>query len=230
MFKDAVVSNLAEGRFNLVIVVDQITDELKRIVPYINSHTLPEVNFYALEVSYAQHAEVEIIQPVTYGIESVEAKRSRNRNSWSEFDYFDALRLHADAVKVAINRLYVHAVDHGATFVYGNGATPSLGAQFLVNNKRVSVWTSYFTSSGPSIDINFAWFYESFEYPALEEFVLKMNAIPGIDKYYREVLPKRFKARPSVPIEVCFADQDSVDKLISSLEDLLHSKPVDFKA
>ena len=123
-FKNAVISNLTEGRFNLVIVVDQITDELKRIVPYINSHTLPEVNFYALEVAYGQHADVEIIHPVTFGIESVEAKRLRNKNVWSEADYFDLLKPHGPVVRNTIDRLYAHAVKHGAIFVSGRGAEP----------------------------------------------------------------------------------------------------------
>src|SRR6266545_453398 len=39
MFRVNVADNLAKGRFRLIIVVDKITDELKRIVQYLNEHT-----------------------------------------------------------------------------------------------------------------------------------------------------------------------------------------------
>ena len=49
-FRTSVAANLAAGRFRLVIAVDQITDELSRIVRYLNEHTTPEVQILALEL------------------------------------------------------------------------------------------------------------------------------------------------------------------------------------
>lgn len=79
-FRAAVTHNLRAGRFTLIIAVDHITDELKRIVPYINTHTLPEVQFIALEVGYVKDGDVEIIQPLTYGQESAAEKQASSRS------------------------------------------------------------------------------------------------------------------------------------------------------
>lgn len=79
-FRAAVSHNLRAGRFTLIIAVDRITDELKRIVPYINTHTIPEVRFIALEVGYVKDGDVEIIQPLTYGQESVAEKQAVSRS------------------------------------------------------------------------------------------------------------------------------------------------------
>jgi hypothetical protein len=79
-FRAAVSHNLRAGRFTLIIAVDRITEELKRIVPYINTHTIPEVRFIALEVGYVKDGDVEIIQPLTYGQESVAEKQVASRS------------------------------------------------------------------------------------------------------------------------------------------------------
>lgn len=79
-FRAAVSDNLRAGRFTLIIAVDHITDELKRIVPYINTHTIPEVQFIALEIGYVKDGEVEIIQPLTYGEESIAQKQATGRS------------------------------------------------------------------------------------------------------------------------------------------------------
>lgn len=79
-FRSALSDNLASGRFTLIIAVDRITDELKRIVPYINTHTIPEVQFIALEVGYVKDGDVEIIRPLTYGQESVAEKQRAVRS------------------------------------------------------------------------------------------------------------------------------------------------------
>ena len=79
-FRSALSDNLSAGRFTLIIAVDRITDELKRIVPYINTHTIPEVRFIALEVGYVKDGDVEIIRPLTYGQESVAEKQRAGRS------------------------------------------------------------------------------------------------------------------------------------------------------
>ena len=42
-FRAAVDDNLQSGSMRLIIATDEITDELKRIVSYLNSHTTTNV-------------------------------------------------------------------------------------------------------------------------------------------------------------------------------------------
>ena len=72
-----------KGPFRLVIAVDEITDELKRTVLYINRHTVAEIRLLALELRYAEHEGVEILLPEVYGEESaIEVPRARSQ--WDE--------------------------------------------------------------------------------------------------------------------------------------------------
>lgn len=66
-FRAAVEDNLTRGRFRLVIAVDEITEELERIVMYLQEQTHPEIKVVALEVGYISHAGVEILIPTAFG-------------------------------------------------------------------------------------------------------------------------------------------------------------------
>ena len=79
-FRAAVDDNLQNGSMRLIIATDEITDELKRIVSYLNSHTTTHVEFLALEMRRAVDEAVEVLLPAIYGEESArEKKRSGSR-------------------------------------------------------------------------------------------------------------------------------------------------------
>ena len=75
-FRAAVDENLRSGRMRLIIAVDEITDELKRIVSYLNYHTTTNLEFLALEMRRAVDEGVEVLLPAIYGEESA---RDRER-------------------------------------------------------------------------------------------------------------------------------------------------------
>lgn len=62
-FRTRVGENLELGRFRMVIAVGQITDELKRSVEYINTHTTRGLQLLALELRYVADDGVEILIP-----------------------------------------------------------------------------------------------------------------------------------------------------------------------
>ncbi len=78
-FHPTLASNLAAGRFRLVIVVDEISDELRDAVLYLNDQT--ETEFFALELGYLSDGDLEILVPVVYGQEAVERKSRLRRSS-----------------------------------------------------------------------------------------------------------------------------------------------------
>jgi hypothetical protein len=69
-FRASVDENLRSGKMRLIIAVDEITDELKRIVSYLNYHTTTNVEFLALEMRRAVDEGFEVLLPATYGDES----------------------------------------------------------------------------------------------------------------------------------------------------------------
>ena len=71
-FRQTVSQNLERGAFRLVIAVDEITDELKLIVAYLNHHTDRGLRLFALELRRAVDEGVEVLLPETYGEESAD--------------------------------------------------------------------------------------------------------------------------------------------------------------
>jgi hypothetical protein len=62
----AITSSLTEGRIRIVVAVDSLTDELRRIIGYLAKHDLDVV---ALELAYASRGDTEILVPRTWGTE-----------------------------------------------------------------------------------------------------------------------------------------------------------------
>lgn len=75
-FRIRVAENLRVGRFDLVFAVDSITEELKKIVRYLNIHTASDIRVLALELGYAKDGDVEVLVPAVYGEESADRPRS----------------------------------------------------------------------------------------------------------------------------------------------------------
>jgi hypothetical protein len=73
-FPAAVEANLTAGRYTLVFAVDEITDELKRVVQYLSEHSAPAVNVIALEIGYLTDGDIEVLVPQPYGQELAERK------------------------------------------------------------------------------------------------------------------------------------------------------------
>lgn len=92
-FVAAVSANLQAGRFTLLVAVDVITDELRRIIEYLSAHTVADVDVEALELGYVADGDVEILVPQVYGLELAERKSATARTShqWDEETFFAAL-------------------------------------------------------------------------------------------------------------------------------------------
>lgn len=144
-----IVDNLANGRFTLVIAVDQITDELKRVVPYINLHTSLDLQFLALGVEYIRDGDVELVRPLTYGRESVAEKSdTRQRRVWGAEAYLARLCEYDAPIQNAMNELVAYSLEHGGQLQGGSGALPSLNVQFSFGDKKKTVGARIYTLAG----------------------------------------------------------------------------------
>lgn len=201
LFRRNVADNLAAGRFTLVIAVDRITDELKRVVPYVNSHTISEVQFLALELGYISDGDVELVRPLTYGQESIAEKRAGGkRQVWSPDAYFEKLREYDPRVQNVVNALVNFSKARGAVMQGGSGTLPSLNVQFMFGDKKKTVWSSYYYSNGPSFDLNFDYLRPVCDLGVLETCASTIRSIEGVDNLYASLEPG-FRARPSLPVD-----------------------------
>ena len=60
-------SNLREGNFKFVVLMDHLHDQLKDLIIFLNNNS--EFTVYAVELEYYKHNEFEIIIPRLYGAE-----------------------------------------------------------------------------------------------------------------------------------------------------------------
>src|SRR5205814_2018420 len=89
-FRETLAANLRDGRFRLVIAVDEITDEIKRIVLFLNEHTSTDLQVQALELGFIADEGVEILVPAVYGTENRKpaTTASSSMRKWTEDTVF----------------------------------------------------------------------------------------------------------------------------------------------
>jgi hypothetical protein len=66
-FRNSVVSTLEKGDFHLVIAVDALNDELRRIIHFINSRGEAGPRIYALEMRQFETSEFQMLVPELFG-------------------------------------------------------------------------------------------------------------------------------------------------------------------
>ncbi len=101
-FQAQVSDNLATGRFRLVIVVDQISEALRKTVVYLNDHL--DAAVLALELAYLRDGEIEMLLPQIYGAESAERRAPVRQHAVAD----------ADTVIVAARHAYQNYLATGA--------------------------------------------------------------------------------------------------------------------
>lgn len=224
-FRGAVEANLRTGRFDLVVAVDAITDELKKVVRYLNEHTVAEIRVLALELGYVADGDVEILVPTVYGDESASRKTQATsvaRRRWDEAALFDALqRLCPEGLPV-IRRLYEHAVAHDNSFYWGDGASPSVTAYLTVAGALVPVWSCYTRASNSSWDVNFDWMRsKGVPETVMTRLVDRLRSIPGADARLEGIEEAGWRRRPGLPIATLLTGPGIVDQLIAALVELM---------
>lgn len=105
-FRGKVSDTLASGNFMLMIVVDEINDELARIVRFVNACGSPSFEFAALEMRRFQAENVEMLAPRVFGPARVMKTRSEPGNKWDEASFFEELeRRQGEAAVAAAQRI-----------------------------------------------------------------------------------------------------------------------------
>jgi hypothetical protein len=223
-FRLSVTDNLAAGRFTLVIAVDRITDELKRIVPYVNTHTVSDVRFLALEIGYVRDGDVEIVWPATYGQESAEEKQPRQRRTWAVNAYFEKLREGGEAVERFVHTIADFSQQQGGLLEGGGGLDPSLNARFQFEGQLKAIWSSYFQSTGASFDLNFEYIADVVPHDVLRECRDVLCTIAGVAARYAKLRPD-FRSRPSLPIDPVLIQPGATEAVTRALSVLLDALP-----
>ena len=135
----ALEDNLAHARIHLCLAVDQIDDDLRRLIEYLNLVSTDEVRVTALELAYARHGSVEILVPSIYGAAIAASKGAgrRRKEPWTWDAFLAELASEADRAIALDLRSRLEAVPApvGARrFWFGN--RPGGGIFFRIHGYR----------------------------------------------------------------------------------------------
>jgi hypothetical protein len=227
-FRHAVSANLAAGRFRLIIAVDAITEELKRIVEYLNDHTVRDVEMIAFEVGYAADGDVELLIPAVYGQEAVRRKAAQaSTQRWDEQAFRQALSDWCSQEAAAgLLAIYNHSQGHPAmTLLYfGKGRHPSVIAWFDVSGVNVAVWSIYTDPLKTVFAMNFEWMHRRGNGVAaepLERLADRLRPLPGVAALYDDLAKRGYNKRASIPADQLFTAPDAATIIIEAIDELI---------
>jgi hypothetical protein len=91
VFRGSVSANLERGHFHLIVVVDEINDELRRVADYVNNARPTGFTLHALEMRRLAEADFEILIPHMYGSASTRSSTVGKRpRATSDEDFIKA--------------------------------------------------------------------------------------------------------------------------------------------
>lgn len=220
-FRAAVATNLANGRFRLVIAVDDITEELRRIVRFLNGHTTHELEILALELRYVADSGVEILFPTTYG-EQVTKPLPPASQVWNEERFFETIDPMLTSTGIAAaRRLYNFARARGAVTKFGVSTYPSVAMRLPVAGKPVTIYTlsQWGKNAGPKLYIYFEYLVGAIPDGALSQVVSDLRGVPGFSDALVGLEAAGYKKQPSIALDTLSAD--SVAQVEAAFDRLL---------
>ncbi len=108
-FRERVAQRLASGQFRMIVAVDDITDELRRIIEFANRITRPGVAILAMVLRYIADGDVEILLPSTYGSE-IAASKSPAKEA-QDYDWDSYADLGIPAERLAVGKALLRAAE-----------------------------------------------------------------------------------------------------------------------
>jgi len=138
-----VKTNLKAGRIRLLFVADQIPDELKRIVEFLNAQMDP-AEVLALELRRFDGEGLKTIVPVVYGRTEV-ARRSkgsvRPARRWDRESFFAALEKRSDPQTIQVAKRLEQWMQQNGRIVFGSGADGSMTMDGGSGPSVCRIWT-----------------------------------------------------------------------------------------
>ncbi len=210
---DKARTNLNNGVFHFVVLMDKLDDRLKDLILYVNQNS--QFDIYAVEFEYYKHDIHEIIIPKIFGTEVKKdiavSTVGGARRKWTEEALLEDGRqkLSLEEYKGFV-QIYYFSKEHATEIRLGTGSYGSFSPIFGSICER-----SLFTlSTDKRLAFNFEWTAKVSEALA-EEFKNKLESIGFL-------FPENYKElRPSVMPEEWLP---RVDKFISILTEIVNNK------
>jgi len=87
-FRTSVVETLQQGTFRLIIAVDEASDELRRMIQYLNASGPAGFNIYGLEMRYFADDRTELLVPQLVGMTTRKPAVTIRHKRWDAASFF----------------------------------------------------------------------------------------------------------------------------------------------
>lgn len=215
VFWQMVETNLRAGKIRMIFVADEIPQELRRIVEFLNEQMFP-AEVLAIAIRQYMGQGLQTLVPTLYGqtAKAQGAKASGSGEKWSEETFFPELATrHSQQVADVAFKILNWAHSRGLRIWWGEGKRSGSFIPLLdvkgKNHFSIAVWT-YGT-----IEVQFQHMQSRSPFDNQElrhEFLNKLNMIEGVS------LPEdSLNRRPSFPIKALARD-NRLERFFATLD------------
>jgi len=215
IFWQMVETNLRAGKIRMIFVADEIPDELRRIVEFLNEQMSP-AEVIAIAIRQYVGTGLRTLVPTLYGntAKAHGAKSSGEEKKWTEETFFSELVAHkgqkiADMAYQILNWAYTR----GLRVWWGEGKKLGSFVPLLdvgsENHFSIGVWTN------GRVEVQFQYMLNRSPFEdesRRQEFLTKLNAIGSV-----HLPPDSLTRRPSFPLTAFHSNHD-IEQLIAVLD------------
>jgi hypothetical protein len=185
---DNVRSNLDDGKFQFVVLMDRLHDRLKDLILFLNENCKFDV--FAVEMEFYHHEQFEILIPKLFGAQVKKDVASRSnqtgRRKWDEASFFEDVSKNLNPQDLsAVKRLYEFSRSTADAVNWGSGKARGSFSPRYMNIAPRSLFSVF---SDGTLALNFGWLGETEEMQkyrdALKTGVEQKLGLPMPSDYY----------------------------------------------
>ena len=200
-FREALADNLRVGRFRLVIVVDKVNDELRRIVEYLNACTQPSFQIVCAELRYFATGTTRLLVPALIGAISAKpaVKGPSELQRWDEPSFLDEIgSRHGPELRDVVRRLLGWTRETFDWIYWGEGQSGGFSARIRFGVDKGPAAFVVYTYGRVEIGFQYLKGYPPYDDEARRE-SLRQQLVSqlGVD-----IPESSLSKRPSFPVEL----------------------------
>lgn len=154
---DRFKADLSSGRFTFIVMMDQLHDQLKDLITFINQNS--RFAIFGCEIEFYKYDNYEILIPKLYGVEAKKSSTlppiTHGRKKWDEQMFFDDVKARlGEPIERKIRKLYEYAKATATHVSWGTGASRG---SFNPKYEDISARSLFTVFSDGTLQINFGW-------------------------------------------------------------------------
>ena len=221
--RNAVASNLAEGRFRLVLAVDDVTDDIVHLVDFLEDVARPRLRVLALGLQRLAEEGIEILIPTLYrsGGRRTQAAETPVETEPPEDAVLSALETSCLSTGVeAVRRLVVFSRARGAEIRREPAEQPALSAVFELGGRTMGLWSCY-SDLKPTFVVNFEWLVPHVPLDRLARLANRLRSVPSVAERLAGLEEAGYRRRPALAVNAVLAQPGAADVITLALEEFL---------